>query len=53
MDYGGDLNFVTDAWTSSNHKAFVAVSDFEHDGKHICIILDVVEVMKVSNGVFL
>jgi len=43
-----------DAWTSPNHKAFVAVSvHFEHDGKPICIILDVVEVAKVSNGVFL
>ena len=38
-----------DAWTSPNHKAFVAVSmHFEHDGKPICIILDVVEVANVS-----
>lgn len=42
-----------DAWTSPNHKAFVAVSmRFEHDGKPIFIILDVVEVAKVSNGIF-
>jgi hypothetical protein len=44
------LNFATDAWTSPNHKAFVAVSvHFEKDGKPICLILDVVEVAKVRN----
>jgi hypothetical protein len=39
---------VTDAWTSPNHKAFVAVSvHFEYDGEPLCLILDVVEVAEV------
>jgi hypothetical protein len=42
------LNFVTDTWTSLNHKAFVAVSvHFKHKGEPMCIILDVVEVAQV------
>jgi hypothetical protein len=42
------LNFATDAWTSPNHKAFVAVSvHFKQDGKAMCLILDVIEVAKV------
>jgi hypothetical protein len=48
QEYQGNLNFATDAWTSPNHKAFVAVSvHFEHNGQPICFILDVVEVAKV------
>lgn len=47
-EYEGNLNYATDAWTSPNHKSFVAVSvHFEHRGKPMCIILDVVEVAKV------
>jgi hypothetical protein len=46
--YSGNLSFATDAWTSPNHKAFVAVSvHFEQSGKPVCLILDVVEVAKV------
>jgi hypothetical protein len=49
QEYEGNLNFATDAWTSPNHKAFVAVSvHFERDGMPLCIILDVVEVAEVS-----
>jgi len=49
QEYEGNLNFATDAWTSPNHKSFVAVSvHFEHRGKPMCIILDVVEVAKVT-----
>jgi hypothetical protein len=49
QEYDGKLNFATDAWTSPNHKAFVAVSvHFEQDGKPMCLILDVVEVAQVS-----
>jgi hypothetical protein len=50
-EYEGSLSFATDAWTSPNHKAFVAVSvHFEHKGKPMCIILDVVEVAQVRHS---
>jgi hypothetical protein len=43
------LSFATDAWTSPNHKAFVAVSiHLEIKGKPLAMVLDVVEVVKVS-----
>jgi len=49
QEYEGNLNFATDAWTSPNHKSFVAVSvHFEHGGKPMCMILDVIEVAKVT-----
>jgi hypothetical protein len=49
QEHDGKLNFATDAWTSPNHKAFVAVSvHFEHNGEPVSMVLDVVEVAKVS-----
>ena len=49
QDYDGDLNFATDAWTSPNHKAYVAVSvHMEWKGKPLSLILDLVEVAKVN-----
>jgi len=46
--YNGKLNFATDAWTSPNHKAFVAITvHLEEDSKPLCIILDIVEVAEV------
>ncbi|KAH7903433.1 hypothetical protein BJ138DRAFT_976062, partial [Hygrophoropsis aurantiaca] len=51
QQYEGELNFATDAWTSTNHKAFVAVSvHLEHDGKPVAMILDIVEVAKSHTG---
>ncbi|KAG1730510.1 uncharacterized protein EDB91DRAFT_1239076 [Suillus paluster] len=48
--YEGELNFAMDAWTSPNHKAFMAESvHLEHKGKPVAMILDIVEVPKVSN----
>ncbi|KAJ8591954.1 hypothetical protein M405DRAFT_700280, partial [Rhizopogon salebrosus TDB-379] len=48
QEYDGELNFATDAWTSPNHKAFVAVSvHLEHEGKPLAMVLDVVEVAQV------
>jgi hypothetical protein len=46
------LNFTTDAWTSPNHRAYVAVSvHLEHEGQPLSMILDIVEVSKVKvNG---
>ncbi|KAH7918953.1 hypothetical protein BV22DRAFT_1023794, partial [Leucogyrophana mollusca] len=47
-----ELNFATDAWTSPNHKAFVAVSvHLEHKGQPLAMILDIVEVTKSHSGV--
>ncbi|KAG1745709.1 hypothetical protein EDB19DRAFT_1578893, partial [Suillus lakei] len=47
-EYDGELNFATDAWTSPNHKAFVAVFvHLEHQGKPLAMVLDVVEVAQV------
>lgn len=48
QEYEGTLSFATDAWTSPNHKAFVAVSvHLQHEGKPLSMILDIVEVAKV------
>ncbi|KIJ07812.1 hypothetical protein PAXINDRAFT_89791 [Paxillus involutus ATCC 200175] len=42
------LHFVTDAWTSPNHQAFVAWTvHLEHEGKMFSFLLDIVEVAKV------
>ncbi|KAH9010166.1 hypothetical protein EDB83DRAFT_2183594, partial [Lactarius deliciosus] len=43
--YGGVLNFATDAWTSPNHKAYMAMTvHFESEGVPISMLLDIVEV---------
>ncbi|KIK76816.1 hypothetical protein PAXRUDRAFT_168183, partial [Paxillus rubicundulus Ve08.2h10] len=49
-EYEGQISFTTDAWTSPNHRAFVAFSmHLEHEGVPLTFPLDVVEVAKVSN----
>jgi hypothetical protein len=46
------LNFATDAWTSPNHKAFVAFTiHFEHEGEPVSMLLDIVEVAMSHTGV--
>jgi len=50
-EYDGLLNFATDAWTSPNHKAFVAFTvHMEHEGVPISMLLDLVEVAKSHTG---
>ena len=50
-DYDGRLSFATDAWTSPNQRAFVAVTvHFEHKGEPISMLLDIVEVAKSHTG---
>jgi hypothetical protein len=45
------LNFATDAWTSPNHKAYVAFTvHFEHEGAPVLMLLDLVEVAKSHSG---
>jgi hypothetical protein len=52
QEYEGALSFATDAWTSPNHKAFVAVTvHFEIGGEPSCMLLDIVEVAKSHSGV--
>ncbi|KAJ7349943.1 hypothetical protein DFH08DRAFT_696526, partial [Mycena albidolilacea] len=47
-DYDGRLHFSTDAWTSPNHRAFVAVYvHLQHEGEMVCFLLDFVEVAEV------
>jgi hypothetical protein len=52
QEYDGALNFATDAWTSPNHRAYVAVTvHFECKGVPISMLLDLVEVAKSHSGV--
>jgi hypothetical protein len=46
------LNFATDAWTSPNHKAYVAVTiHFEESGIPVSMLLDLVQVATSHSGV--
>lgn len=48
QEYEGRLNFATDAWTSPNHRAYVAVTvHLELNGEMVSLVLDVAEVPKV------
>lgn len=52
QDYEGDLSFATDGWTSTNHKAYVAVTvHLIKDNVPISFLLDIVEVAKSHSGV--
>ena len=52
QNYEGKLSFTTDAWTSPNHKAYVAVTvHFEQDGALISMLLDLVQVAKSHTGI--
>jgi hypothetical protein len=45
------LNFTTDAWTSPNNKAYVAVTvHFEDKGVPMSMLLDIVEVACSHSG---
>jgi len=49
QEYDGSLNFATDAWTSPNHRAFIAITvHLELNGKPVSLLLDIVELPKVS-----
>lgn len=48
QDHPGKLSFATDAWTSPNHRAFVAITvHLEHNGHSLRMLLDIVEVAEV------
>jgi hypothetical protein len=45
------LNFATDAWTSPNHRAYVAVTiHFEEKGLPVSMLLDIVQVAQSHSG---
>lgn len=47
----GALHFGTDAWTSPNHKAYVAVTvHYELEGVPVSMLLDLVEVACSHSG---
>lgn len=48
QEHSGHVHFSTDAWTSPNHRAFVAWTvHLHHDGKILVFLLDIVEVPEV------
>ena len=52
QEYRGSLSFGTDAWTSPNHKPYMAVTvHFERNGKPLSMLLDIVEVARSHSGV--
>ncbi|KAI4294055.1 hypothetical protein K525DRAFT_213579, partial [Schizophyllum commune Loenen D] len=45
QEHHGELKFVTDCWTSPNHKAYMGTTvTLEHKGSMLTFVLDVVEV---------
>ena len=51
QSFNGKLNFATDAWTSPNHKAYVALTvHLEHKGDPLSMLLNVMEVPKTHSG---
>ena len=52
QEHDSAINFATDAWTSPNSRAFVAVTaHFEHKGVPISILLDIVQVACSHSGI--
>ena len=50
-EYDGRLSFATDAWTSPNQRAYVAITvHFEHKGEAMSMLLDIVEVARSHTG---
>jgi hypothetical protein len=50
-DHPGRLHFATDAWTSPNHRAFVAWTvHLEYEGTMLAFLLDIIEVPEVRTS---
>ncbi|KAG2085759.1 uncharacterized protein F5147DRAFT_588833 [Suillus discolor] len=50
-EYKGKMNFTTDAWTSENHRAFVAFAvHLEYKGVPLSFPLDIIEVSMSHTG---
>ncbi|KAK7015919.1 hypothetical protein VNI00_018991 [Paramarasmius palmivorus] len=53
-EYQGDIHFTTDAWTSGNHKSFVAITaHIILKGQQTTILLDFLELAKSHTGITL
>lgn len=49
QEYAGRLHFATDAWTSPNHRAFVAWTvHLEYEGAMFSFLIDILELPEVS-----
>ena len=54
QDHPGRIHIATDAWTSTNHQAFVAWTvHLEHEGCMLAFLLDIVEVPESHTGLAL
>ena len=54
QEYKGRISFTTDAWTSPNHRSFMAFCvHMEHEGKLLTFPLDVVKVAKVGQHCYM
>jgi hypothetical protein len=52
QEHDGAINFATDAWTSPNSRAYIAVTaHFEYKASPVSILLDIVEVARSHSGV--
>jgi hypothetical protein len=52
QEHKGALSFTTDAWTSPNHKAYIAVTvHFKNEGVPVSMLLDVVELAQSHSGI--
>ena len=48
----GALSFATDAWSSPNHKAYIAVTiHFKNKGVPVSMLLDIVELACSHSGI--
>jgi hypothetical protein len=51
QEHEGRLHFGTDAWTSPNHRAFVAWTvQLPFEGTNLVFLLDIIEVPKVYSN---
>jgi hypothetical protein len=51
QEYDGWLSFAIDAWSSPNHKAFIAITvHLLRDGEPLRLVLDVIELAKSHTG---
>ena len=52
QEHKGALNFATDAWTSPNHKAYVAVTvHFKNEGIPVSMLLGIVKLTQSHSSI--
>ncbi|KIK00560.1 hypothetical protein K443DRAFT_77379, partial [Laccaria amethystina LaAM-08-1] len=51
QEHTGALSFTTNAWTSPNHKAYMAVTvHFKNKGVPVAMLLDIIELVCSHSG---